>query len=70
MSAEIRQEEQNQKTKSLVSWCFEPSQPLGIISDLNETFVSAEIRQEVQNQKTKSLVSWYFKTVRDYIRSQ
>ena len=43
--------------------CFEPSQPLGIISGLEETFVKryavertnkAEIRPEGQSQKTES----------------
>ena len=45
----------------LVKWCFEPSQPLGIISELKETFIKrhmvertnkAEIRPE--EQKTES----------------
>ena len=51
----------------LVSWlancCFEPSQPLGIISGLKETFIKrciverinkAEIRPEEQSEKTES----------------
>ena len=47
----------------LVSWCFEPSQSLGIISGLKETFVKryivertnkAEIRPEEQSQKTEN----------------
>ena len=51
------------RKKSLVNWCFEPSQPLGIISGLKETFIKrykvertnkAEIRPEEQSQKTES----------------
>ena len=47
----------------LVHWCFESSQPLGIISGLKETFTQryivertnkAEIRQEEQSEKTES----------------
>ena len=47
----------------LVRWCFESSQPLGIISGLKETFTQryivertnkAEIRQEEQSEKTGS----------------
>ena len=46
-----------------VNWCFEPSQPLGIISGMKETFIKrctvertnkAEIRPEEQSQKTES----------------
>ena len=46
----------------LVIWCFEPSQPLGIISGLKETFIKryivertnkAEIRPEEQSEKTE-----------------
>ena len=46
-----------------VNWCFEPSQPLGIISELKETFIKryavertnkAEVRPEEQSQKTES----------------
>ena len=46
----------------LVNWCFEPSQPLGIISGLKETFIKrykvertnkAEIRPEEQSEKTR-----------------
>ena len=49
--------------QQLVNWCFEPSQPLGIISGLKETFVKrhvvertnkAEIRPEEQSVKTES----------------
>ena len=49
----------------LVKWCFEPSQPPGIISELKETFIKrlrvertnkAEIRPEKQSEKTES--SW------------
>ena len=49
----------------LINWCIEPSQPLGIISGLKETFRrdiqlkgprtnKADIRPEEQSQKTKS----------------
>ena len=46
----------------LVKWCFEPSQPLGIISGLKETFIKrytakrtnmAEVRLEEQSEKTE-----------------
>ena len=46
-----------------VNWCFEPSQPLGIISGLRETIIDiyilertnkAELRQQKQSEKTKS----------------
>ena len=51
------------KVSKLVSWCFEPSQPLAIISGLKETFikrntvertVKAEIRPKEQSEKTKN----------------
>ena len=47
----------------LVNWCFEPSQLLGIISGLKETFINGytvertnktEIRPEEQSEKTES----------------
>ena len=47
----------------LVNLCFEPSQPLGIVSGLKETFIKryivertnkAEIKLEEQSQKTES----------------
>ena len=47
----------------LVNWCFEPSQLLGIISGLKETFIKrhivektnkVEIRPEEQSKKTES----------------
>ena len=47
----------------MVNWCFEPSQLLGIISGLKETFIKrykvertnkADIRPEEQSQKTDS----------------
>ena len=47
----------------LVNWCFEPGQPLGIISGLKETFIekhivertnNAETRPEEQSEKTES----------------
>ena len=49
--------------RQLVNWCFEPSQPLGIISGLKETFIKkyivertnkAEIKWEKQSKKTES----------------
>ena len=49
--------------KKLVNWCFEPSQPLGIISWLKETFIKryivettnkTEMRPEEQRKKTES----------------
>ena len=48
--------------KGLVSWCFEPSQPLGIISGLKEIFIKkyivertykTETRPEEQSEKTE-----------------
>ena len=50
-------------SNELVNWCFELSQPLGIISGLTETFIKryivqwtnkAEIRPEEQSEKTGS----------------
>ena len=47
----------------LVNWCFEPSQPLGIISGRKETFIKGyivertnktEIRSEEQSEKAES----------------
>ena len=47
----------------MVNWCFEPSQPLGIISGLKETFTKrykvertnkAEVRPEEQSEKAES----------------
>ena len=47
----------------LVSWCFEPSQPQGIISEQKEIFIKrhiverinkAEVRPEEQSEKTES----------------
>ena len=47
------------ETRELVNWCFEPSQPPGIISGLKETFIKryivertteAEIRPEEQSE--------------------
>ena len=47
----------------LVNLCFEPSQPLGIVSGLKETFIKkyvvertnkAEIRPEEQSEKAES----------------
>ena len=50
------------RDSQLVKWCFETSQPLGIISGLKETFIKrhkvertnkAEIRPEEQSQKRR-----------------
>ena len=47
----------------LVNWCFEPSKPLEIISELKKNFIKrhtvertnkAEIRQDEQSEKTES----------------
>ena len=49
--------------EGLVNWCFKPSQPLGIISGLKETFIKryiaegankAELRPQEQSKKTES----------------
>ena len=49
--------------EGLVNWCFKPSQPLGIISGLKETFIKryvvertskAELTPHEQSEKTKS----------------
>ena len=53
------------KVSQLVIWCFEPSQPLGIISGLKETFIKryvvertnkAEIRPGEQGKKKGELL--------------
>ena len=58
---------------SLVNWYFEPSQPLGIISGLKETFIKryivertnkAEIRPEEQSQKTESCLENLWNEIR------
>ena len=50
-------------TRSLVNWCFEPSQPLGIVSGLKETVKKrytvertnkAEVRPEEQSEKAEN----------------
>ena len=50
-------------SRELVNWSFEPSQPLGIISGLKETFIKryiaertnkAETRLEEQSEKMES----------------
>ena len=52
----------NLQVSYLVNWCFEPSQPLWIISGLKETFIKrhiveriskAEMRPEEQSEKTE-----------------
>ena len=51
------------QSEKLVNWCFDPSQPIGIISGLKETFIKrhivertnkAEIRSEEQSEKTET----------------
>ena len=37
----------------LVSWWFEPSQPLGIISGLKETFINRYIVQKTNKAETR-----------------
>ena len=58
-----QQRQRKSITSQLVNWCFEPSQPLGIISGLKETFIKrykvqrtnkADKRPEEQSQKTES----------------
>ena len=53
-------EREREREKEIVNLCFEPSQPLGIISGLKETFVKrykvertnkAEIRTESENRE-------------------
>ena len=53
------------RERELVNWCFEPSQPLQIISGLKETFIKRyivertnkpEIRPEEQSQKTDGVL--------------
>ena len=56
------------QSEKLVNWCFEPSQPIRIISGLKETFIKrhivertnkAEIRSEEQSEKTaEQLLVW------------
>ena len=61
-SATDRTVQQQDRDEKLVSWYFEPSQPLGIISGLEETSIKrhvertnkAEIRPEEQSEKTES----------------
>ena len=59
----VRLQMSKERQRQLVHWCFEPSQPLGIISGLKETFINRhivertskqEIRPEEQNEKTES----------------
>ena len=54
------------KVSQLINWCFEPSQPLGIILGLKGTFIKrhkvertnkAEIRPEEQSQKKETPVT-------------
>ena len=50
------------EVKELINWCSEPSQPMGIISGLKETFIkrriverTKKIRPEGQSEKTREL---------------
>ena len=54
---------QQTKSDSLVNWCFQPRQPLGIISGLKETFMKrhivegtnkAEVKPEERSEKKES----------------
>ena len=38
---------------SLVNWCFEPGQPLGIISGLRETFIERYIVEETNKAELR-----------------
>ena len=53
---------EKKKVGLLVNWCFEPSQPLGVISRLKETFIKkytvertnkAEVRPKEQSRKRR-----------------
>ena len=55
-------ERSHHRSKKLVSWCFKPSQPQRIISELKETFIKryiaegtnkAEIRPEEQSENAE-----------------
>ena len=55
-------ERERERERERVNWCFEPSHPLGITSELKETFIKsyidertnkADIRPEEQSQKTR-----------------
>ena len=35
------------------NWCFEPSQPLGIISGLKETFIKRDIVEKTEKAETR-----------------
>ena len=37
----------------MVNWCFEPSQPLGIISELKETFIKRHIAERTKQAETR-----------------
>ena len=39
--------------KELVSWCFEPSQPLGVTSGLNEKGVETGNKERTGHQQTR-----------------
>ena len=65
----------------MVNWCFEPSQPLGIISGLKETFIKrytiertnkAEVRPEEQSEKAESCLREFMErnTVERAIKTQ
>ena len=59
----LSMENQRERERELVSWCFKPSQPQRIISGMRETFImkyavertiKAEIRLEEQIKKAES----------------
>ena len=39
-----REKERKRQRVYLNNWCFEPSQPLGIISGLKETFIKRQLK--------------------------
>ena len=48
-----RERERGRESK-LVNWCFEPSQPPGIISGLKETFIKRYIVKKTNKAETRS----------------
>ena len=42
-----------QSFKKIVNWCFEPSQPQGIISGLKETFIKRYIVERTNKAKIR-----------------
>ena len=39
----------------LINWCIEPSQPLGIISGLKETFINRHIVERTDKAETRTV---------------